>query len=60
MYPLAFCITCLNHMVSNVIVSVPLTRVTTNAILTLIFYDPRRFVPVKMGFKDLVFVYGTC
>lgn len=43
------------------IVNVPLARVTTNAALMSIFYDPRRFVEgnqvaVKMGFKDLIFV----
>lgn len=43
------------------IVNVPLARVTTNAELMTIFFDTRRrvageSVPVKLGFKDLIFV----
>lgn len=43
------------------IVNVPLARIATNAELMSVFFDPRKYVegeylPVKLGFKDVIFV----
>lgn len=43
------------------IINVPLARISTNAELMSIFFDPRKYidgekVPVKLGFKDVIYV----
>jgi chaperone BCS1 len=51
----------LAHYTNRSIINVPLARVTTNSELMAIFNDPRKYVegesvPVKLGFKDVIFV----
>jgi len=47
------------------IINVPLARVTTNAELMSIFFNHRKYVegenmPVKLGFKDVIYVMEDC
>jgi chaperone BCS1 len=51
----------LAHYTNRSIINVPLARVSTNSELMAIFNDPRKYVegesiPVKLGFKDVIFV----
>ncbi|GAX15054.1 mitochondrial chaperone BCS1 [Fistulifera solaris] len=51
----------LAHLTGRSIVDVPLARISTNEELMSMFFDRRKFVegqgiPVKLGFKDVIFV----